>query len=1507
VTDTRRDDSVVSPGIFADTPSSGDRLPIPPLRLRRVHLQGVGPDGARFDPLDLDFTAIGGAASRVLLSLTNTGGKSTLITLISSLVVPASRAQVGGKHLGDYVLTGDTSHIVCEWEDATTSVRTVTGTVMEWKDGRRQPGHKQRSTTNMHRAWYLFRTGPGLPRVDDLPFIIDGRRASFETYVAAVTSLVSSHPQARWVLARTQQDWTRTLQDHTNLDPVLFGYQMRMNDSEAGAEKLLATFDSPDNVVRFFVSALNDDREMTDFTAKLSPYAELAGERDELEALAGFGAQIAPLVTLVAGRKATADEMAAAALRAKVAGGEHATALKNRVTQDDATLGELEQDVTAAAQELAAARREYGQISDIRLQLQLEQARARLAEAVTGVRERTQLSARAESEADAWDAVNVILDTEVARQERDSAQAAYDAAHAGLGPLRAQVATASAALAGRLDGLISEADAAAQAADELVMTSQEEQERALGDEKNAERARDEARRQLTEIDGKARAATDACTAATDVGWLLAGEHPDRCLRRWQHARGEANASAEEEDDKASAAESSFDIAVRQLQTLDDELVESRRSAERDQARLEAFDADLAGLGDDDAVSTLLGGTPADVLDARRAGEMADNAANDADRRAADHERSSQAALEELAHLDETGTAPAGQDALAVLEVLRAAHIGAVGGLDWMERNVADPDDRPAFIAARPDIAGGVIVSDPARFAPAIAHITAASLRTRAPVTVTTAAACAIPPHDSKDGGLRYVVVPHRATWDRAWATTTRAELDATATSEGRAATQARAAAARHREGSALCAAFISRWHATTRPDLSGTASASTQKVTSAERQRGELVTDRDRYRQTASTTRTRAAEARRDAHRADQNAAAASQLVQVTSDAATAGLRRPAAETNLSDALQQLGAAVAARKAATTQITASLQTAAQARADRSTWQRARDALGVEEAAADPGGNLAIVEAAWATLRNELTAAEQGLVEAEFLNRAQRRLNEAIERRSRYGAPILDRASELAVSTAASSRESLTGAQRRARANAAQAEKNRLRAETEHDQATLALQAAAPTSGDRQNHFDLSNTPQWLPVTPAEIPALLVSLEIRNAELLALRDAAEQAERDAQELHDAVAVDISAFNDTIAMWPSERIPTVRSYTGTKNTARDEMRTLVAAHRDADSAERSARDDLRDAVTAVRAAATDARWRALDTPAVMRVRSLPEADLVAEAPVLARRIQSMAESANGDLAALNTHRTILRDGLLALCREQRRLLREVTRASRLPAGLGDFSDNPAIKIRFEEAQDDEAAARLVSRIDSWATEVAANPKRVSSAEVRARWLADAVRDTVVDRSRAGPWSIEILKPRIDGKVVYCPPDRIPQEFSGGQVLTLAVLVYCALSGVRSAHRPGGARPPGTLILDNPFGAASAETLIAMQHRLAAHTGLQLVCATGLHDAGIDAAFTGPGSVIIKLRNDGDLRRNLSFLRLRTSVVDGIDLSEAITVGRDPASPQNWVDATGYEVRR
>lgn len=88
--------------------------------------------------------------------------------------------------------------------------------------------------------------------------------------------------------------------------------------------------------------------------------------------------------------------------------------------------------------------------------------------------------------------------------------------------------------------------------------------------------------------------------------------------------------------------------------------------------------------------------------------------------------------------------------------------------------------------------------------------------------------------------------------------------------------------------------------------------------------------------------------------------------------------------------------------------------------------------------------------------------------------------------------------------------------------------------------------------------------------------------------------------------------------------------------------------------------------------------------------------------------------------------------------------------------------------------------------------------------------------------------------------------------------------------------------------------------------MQHRLAAHSGVQLVCATGLHDPAVDAAFTGPRSVIVKLRNDGDLRRNLSYLRLRAAVVDGVDVAARVRSGRPRDATQNWLDATRYEVR-
>lgn len=226
----------------------------PELMLRRVYLRHVGPAAARFDPLDLDLSVPAGrAASKVLWSLTNTGGKTTLLRLLTSIVVPNARAQMGGANLGDYVLTGDTSHIVAEWESAIAGRFVVAG-CYEW------PGqHRPRDVAagNLNRAYYAFRVPDGLD-IAELPFVSDGRRRTMDDYRAALHELFRNAPTARFVWTRTQSEWASVLDDQTELDPELFRYQMRMNDAEGGAEQLVTKLNTADAVVEFFVSALND-------------------------------------------------------------------------------------------------------------------------------------------------------------------------------------------------------------------------------------------------------------------------------------------------------------------------------------------------------------------------------------------------------------------------------------------------------------------------------------------------------------------------------------------------------------------------------------------------------------------------------------------------------------------------------------------------------------------------------------------------------------------------------------------------------------------------------------------------------------------------------------------------------------------------------------------------------------------------------------------------------------------------------------------------------------------------------------------------------------------------------------------------------------------------------------------------------------------------------------------------------------------------------------------------
>lgn len=1491
------------PGLFdTDAPE----IPVPPLRLRRIRLHGVGPSGARFDPLDLDFTASGEAASRVLLSLTNTGGKSTLITLVSSVIVPAAPQQVGGKNLGDYLLTGDTGHVVCEWEDSSTGTRTVTGVVMEWKDGKRQPSEKQRSLSLMNRTWYLFQTGPDRPGFDDLPFLTGTRRSSREQFLASLGELFSEHPTMRGISETKQHLWRDALDTNTSIDPVLFTYQMRMNDSESGAEALLATFNSPENVVRFFVGALNDDQATLDFTTRLAEYAKLAERRPQLEALHGFCTEAGPAVADVA-HKAEADTKAQAAeRRAAVEGEEFAAALRARILNDTAMLDELREAAEAAAARATQLRRETGAIPDIRSQLRLEQARD-----VRATREIELLNAQAasqsaEDEAAAWSAVDDYLTAVDARAELRAAQSAFDRADEGLAPLRSDVQAAGRNLAARLDSLIEAATAAEQDARADATGAEAEFEAAGKDAKRAEEQRGVADRAIT----AGRNATAAATAASDEArqrrLLAAGESPADAAARWNTTRDEAREEAKAAKAGDAAAEAAFDAEAPAQRAAESSTAAANQALTKATERAGAFSKDLAKVADNEAIKTLLDGPAQSPDDLARAGVMAGHAASAADLRANGHEARAAAAERDLDHLQENGTARPSIDVLAVQQTLDDARIGAVTGLMWADRNIADPELREHFIRNQPEVAGGVVVTDPSRFDEAVAILTDADLTLRSPVTATTAPGVAGAPPSAVPN--RHVVLPHRATWDRAWAEATKAELAETARSEGEAGRQARDSAASHRSGAAAAEDFTSRWHDTDLGQLEGEVRAAETRRDEATAALKDIEARRQQNREAAATYRKAAERADKREREAHNALGPLGNLVELTDKADRAREQRPRLEQDRRDALEAIDTAERTQKAARLRATDATTRAETHRGQKRQMVDERSALTYTPAETDPGGNLVSVRARLATAERLLGDAAVGMEESRLLEHAKGRHETAAARLNDHGPGALARAEVLAGTIDAANLDVRHRSTRRARDLAAAAQHDYAAAGAALETSKLRVKENSPSDPSRPNHADLATTPQWKPGSPGEIGDLLVKLEDYSTALRDQTNEATRSEEDARELYDAVSDDIRGMDDSATMWRQTdiEVASMPPFKGQKEAARTEVRRLIAEHQEANARAATAAAALAEALAQARRIASDTKWVAVEGSLPVRIRGFADHEFTAEAPALHTQIAALAASARGDLDAMDTHRTLLRNGLIELCSEQRSLLKEVSSSSRLPEGLGGLTNQLAIKIGFETAAEDEAAGRLAERIDQWALDIAANPKRAASADMRVRWIADAVGATVIDRPRAGRFSIEVLKPTLDGQLQYCAPDRIPVEFSGGQVLTLAVLVYCSLSKVRSSRRVSGARPAGTLLLDNPFGAASAPQLIAMQHRLAARSGVQLICATGIHDPGVDAAFSGKGSVVVKLRNDGDVRRNMSFLRLRSSVVEGFDVAGALTGGRDPEDPTNWVDATSYRVQ-
>ncbi|MGH9280924.1 MAG: hypothetical protein ACRD12_22895, partial [Acidimicrobiales bacterium] len=856
---------------------------------------------------------------------------------------------------------------------------------------------------------------------------------------------------------------------------------------------------------------------------------------------------------------------------------------------------------------------------------------------------------------------------------------------------------------------------------------------------------------------------------------------------------------------------------------------------------------------------------------------------------------------ELGRLAEgtAGLLDVGADVASAVSALREASIGAVPGWHWIENTVL-ADDRPAFIAARPDIVNGVVVMDAAKLSAARTTLERAGLLPRMAVAVTTsktatATADGLPAPEEDD---RFVVEPHPGLYDKDKARQEIERLHEAQTMLTEILADQVGRARELRESAGLARRHAEAWPDARLDDLEAGLAQAEDCVRAAE-QRIETAADAVRV---AAQDERDATDSERLAGEDEQAAVAArlrlAPVIEAGAAVAADALERPAVveqiarhDREASEAAEEAEEASAAAEVAAAEERASEQVA------RASTERALQ-IGEDPAPTVPAEpvHLLVAEHAEATRRFEDESA--GRDHGEALKRAEAEFRRTGADLGGHSEETLSLAGVLSASVLAGTAESVR-AQIAASAEAWKAandRKSQRRRDVERWEETTDTHRPI----DRPAHAALG--PDEAPTDADDAARRATDLNRALVAARAGRDAQQVAVTAAEAAHTAAARAASDFAAAV-IGGDDPLGGADPYVGDVDAARRDLESRRAAVEYARQFLGEARVERERAAGAVNTRASNRRWADIgDSLKELCAVAGPD-ELTAHGGRYLAGLRTREESLRSDIADLDTHRSAVIDSLGQTCDRLRRNLHAVRGASTIPTQVANVGGHQAIVIEFKRLAAEAANAALASVVDEWA----ATKADVHDAKARQTRLMQALSATVENRPQAGRWSVKLLKPRIDGDVTYCPPDRVSKEYSGGQELTLAVLLYCALAKVRSDDRTGNDRPPGLLLLDNPFGAASNERLIEMWQKLAEAADVQLLCFTALGEPSILNGFNGPGTIRQVLRNDRDQRNGHQHVRAVGADGRVVQLVQAHLAGPElEVGEESRVDGIGYQTK-
>ncbi|MFF4158059.1 hypothetical protein [Streptomyces sp. NPDC001678] len=1535
--------------------------------LSRVRLYSIGPAGARYADTVMDLRGVGAPvpnpapaqaeffedepvgpprrpAPAGVLFLENGGGKSVLLKLIFSVMLPGHRNTLGGASSGvlrKFLLADDCGHVALEWQHVLTGESVVVGKVSEWRG--RQVSNDPRKFAE---AWYSFRPGPGLS-LDSLPVAeagamrpradgtsgARGRRRTMKGFRDALTEAGKAYPNLDVVWEEIHERWNEHLGE-LGLDPELFRYQREMNADEGEAAGLFAVKNDSD-FTDLLLRAVTDTRDTDGLADLVHGFAHKLGRRAELTAERDFTAGSLDLLSRIAEAAEQRDRARGVHTGAERRTRLLARRLSARGAEERGRAAELAERVAAAAHAVTAAETGRGRASLVAAELAYRHASLALAAAEKSAAAQRRELNDARTLHSAWQAAETVLRHRAAADRSARVAAAIHEAERDAAPALAARTLAAAELVRALNAAAEQGERLADEQEERSATLQEAGEAAHRDATSAateaQRARSESghlRQRLAEVEQEtaeavragwiddggpdadparaALAASDAekpAVAAYESAREAARQAAEQA-KELAAAEGRAELAAARAADAATAAEAAYDAERRAAESIgaDRRLAEllglpeptpsgqvpGQRGAGTAPG---STDGGLANGGTADGESagtasgTPRGSAPHGALTAEELDRSADALRELLDENVAAAERQlfdlRTAAADDsriLGALGDGGLLPPSADVLAAVEYLGEHGIPALPGWRYLAQSV-DPAEHAAVLAARPELVDGVIITDTDSHARAREVLAAASLLPRSAVAVGTAAALLAPAPAADGGDGVFLVPPNPAMHDERAADEERHALRERALARDE---EIRTVAARL-AGDRTLAARLTSWRA-------GCPAG----------RLAELAAEAERCRTAADTAQETLAEARTARAEADQAATEAARLRDERQETAQRARRVADALAGLAYRLReranwQSRQRELAEEAAEAEerAEACVDRARAADEDRRAAQRAADdarrtarALRAERAeiAGAPDDAAAGDDAPTASLpalREAYRAASQvyekvGVGADLRAEQARAESDETAARAEldRLTNKVRTRAAQLLEGTDGADGPSRQAAAARAeslvqmlesRASAASEQLGRLRGEAER---------LAPADGEAHTELPEELVPDGADRAKELLRTATGELTARTEAL----EAARTAHGDLLRAHRSAEDAATGFDDTAALLrdllrdntPEDDAEQPEPYTGTLEEARqaaaETRRSLRGCAGDLSAAEAA----VREASDVLVRHANSTRYEQVRTPARQQIRELPAAALPEHATAWAEAFAPRLRVLTDELEQLERNRDSIVDRLRGLVESSLTTLRSAQRLSRLPEGLGEWSGQEFLRIRFDDPDQATLTERLGEVIDE-ATRSAVK-KNSDLRRDGMSLLLRGVRAALLPRGVA----VEILKPDAVLRAERVPVGQMGDVFSGGQLLTAAIALYCTMAALRSNDRGRDKQAhAGTLFLDNPIGRANATYLLELQRAVADALGVQLLYTTGLFDTTALAEFP----LVIRLRNDADLRAGLKYISVEEHLRPGL----------------------------